>query len=301
MDAATFLGLLDSPIFAAAPGSGPFVAIVPMQLYTGLMAFGTASDLDKASLSAFVRQAAQRLGFSLCRIIAVDSAPHAEFFERWLALGRAGEMRYLERFVDKRRQPGRLADSGDEFRSMIVLAMDYGNVELDATVLADPSRGVIARYAWSADYHDVIRPLLYELDGWIRARSGRTSRGKALVDTGPVLERDWAFVSGLGFTGKNCCTISPVLGSWLLLATLLIPEELAFDEMLPELGEVGSEFVERGLIGVYTARALGDSGGGRQCRGHLCRMCALSARLPNRCLCRPLAPRSPSMHLVLDD
>ncbi|HRJ43166.1 MAG TPA: 4Fe-4S double cluster binding domain-containing protein, partial [Caldilineaceae bacterium] len=75
----------------------------------------------------------------------------------------------------------------------------------------------------------IIRPLLYELDGFVRSQTGRATRGKGLVDTGPVLERDWAMAGGLGFTGKNCCTIHPSLGSWLFLATLLLPEELTPD------------------------------------------------------------------------
>jgi epoxyqueuosine reductase len=48
-----------------------------------------------------------------------------------------------------------------------------------------------------------------------------------------VLERDWAATSGIGFTGKNCCTIHPSDGSWLLLATILIPETLIYDPVIP--------------------------------------------------------------------
>ena len=59
--------------------------------------------------------------------------------------------------------------------------------------------------------------------------TGRTTRGKCLVDTGPVLERDWAHRAGIGFTGKNCCTIIPKSGSWLLLATVMIPEILTYN------------------------------------------------------------------------
>ena len=98
-----------------------------------------------------------------------------------------------------------------------------------ATIL---SRGLIASYAWGEDYHELIRPLLYELDGVVRRQSGRTSLGKCLVDSGPVLERDWAHHAGLGFTGKNGCTIVPGMGSWLLLATVLVPEVMAYDPPL---------------------------------------------------------------------
>ena len=100
---------------------------------------------------------------------------------------------------------------------------------MPATVRDDPSRGIIASYAWGDDYHELIRPRLYELDAFIRTQTGRNTVGKCLVDTGPVLERDWAQQAGIGFMGKNCCTIASQSGSWLLLASLIIPEELSYD------------------------------------------------------------------------
>jgi epoxyqueuosine reductase len=181
-------------------------------------------------LSAAVKGQAHKLGFSDCRIVPVGDAPHAEFFEAWLAAGRAGEMKYLERNVARRRRPALLAEEGQgQFASMIVLGVDYHQFDLPPEILDDPSRGIIASYAWGDDYHELIRPLLYELDAHIRSFTGRTSLGKGLVDTGPVLERDWAQAAGLGFTGKNCCTIVPGAGSWYFLAVLLVPEALAPD------------------------------------------------------------------------
>jgi epoxyqueuosine reductase len=185
------------------------------------------------TLAHTVKETAAHLGFDFCRIIQIGpgtAAPHADFFERWLDLGRVGEMGYLARHGKKRRLPALLAEETEaSFHSMIVLGVDYHRFDLPPEVLDDPSRGIIARYAWGDDYHEIIRPLLYELDGAIRKISGRSAQGKGLVDTGPVLERDWAMQAGLGFTGKNCCTIHPGMGSWLLLATLLIPEEVAPD------------------------------------------------------------------------
>lgn len=181
-------------------------------------------------LSTLIKQTAYGLGFDHCRITPVEEAPHADFFTAWLSEGRAGEMRYLARNVEKRRNPARLVEPGaPEFRSLIVLAVNHHQFDLPAAVRADPSRGLIASYAWGDDYHEIIRPLLYEVDAVIRRRTGRTSLGKCLVDTGPVLERDWAQRAGVGFTGKNCCTIHRVDGSWLLLATILVPEVLAYD------------------------------------------------------------------------
>lgn len=203
--------------------------------------------LDPSLLTERVRRHADRLGFDLFGIVPIGRAPHGDFFQRWLSLGRAGDMRYLERFVDKRLEPALLTDGKVGFRSMIVVGVDYGRAQLHPAVLADPCRGIIARYAWRADYHDVMRPALYELDAAIRRLSGRSERGKALVDTGPVLERDWAQMAGLGFTGKNCCTIHPELGSWLLLGTLMVPEVFDYSPTIPSGAAPSAEEVARGL------------------------------------------------------
>ncbi len=179
------------------------------------------------TLQASVRAESRRLGFDFCAFAPIGEAPHADFFDAWVADGRAGEMAYLERNRDKRRFPALLGEPGaPPFQTMIVLGVDYHHFDLPAALRDDPSRGIVASYAWGDDYHDIVRPMLYELDAAIRKLSGRTTLGKCLVDTGPVLERDWAAAAGLGFTGKNCCTIRPGRGSWLMLAVILVPEVL---------------------------------------------------------------------------
>ncbi|MFN8490804.1 MAG: QueG-associated DUF1730 domain-containing protein [Caldilineaceae bacterium] len=179
-----------------------------------------------------VKRKAQSLGFDACRIIPVTTAPHADFFVAWIGEGRAGEMHYLERNLAKRQTPHLLREPATpDFHSLLVLTIDYHQFDLPPAIRNDPSRGLIASYAWGDDYHEIIRPLLYELDAFIRSQAGRPTPGKGLVDTGPVLERDWAQQAGLGFTGKNCCTIHPIKGSWLLLATLLAPEEFIYDQV----------------------------------------------------------------------
>ncbi len=67
--------------------------------------------MDAHTLAHTVKPEAHRLGFDLCRITSItpdQAAPHADFFERWLDLGRAGEMGYLARHGEKRRFPARL-------------------------------------------------------------------------------------------------------------------------------------------------------------------------------------------------
>ncbi len=184
-----------------------------------------------ASLTERIKARARELGFDLVGVAAAGPAPHADALADWLAHGHHGEMAYMTRNVEVRQDPRRLA-SGT--RSVIVLGTRYPAPRLPAAIRADPSRGLIAAYAWGPDYHDEIKPRLFTLDAFIREETGRATFARCYVDTGPVLERDWAMHTGLGFIGRNTCLIHPRLGSWLFLSVMLVPEELEPDPA-PEL------------------------------------------------------------------
>jgi len=85
---------------------------------------------------------------------------------------------------------------------------------------------MVARYAWGRDYHNLVGKRLRKLRRDLRD-SGVQSFGG--VDTGPILERAWAEVAGLGFTGKNCMQVLPATSSWLFLAVLFVDVEIAPD------------------------------------------------------------------------
>jgi len=176
-----------------------------------------------ADLAGLIANAADALGFDLVGATPVGPSPDYARFEQWLAAGYGGEMAYLARRALERADPRALLP---EARTAIVLGASYFTQPLPAALRADPSRGLIAAYAWGDDYHDVLKPLLFELDATIRAASGRTTLGRAYVDAGPVLERSWGEEAGLGFSGKNTCLIAPRQGSWFFLAVLLTPEEV---------------------------------------------------------------------------
>jgi epoxyqueuosine reductase len=180
--------------------------------------------MEPLALAELIARTADALGFDLVGIAPAGPSPDFARFEQWLAAGYDGEMAYLARQAEARADPRALLP---EARSVIVLGASYFTHELPAGLRNDPSRGLIASYAWGQDYHDVLKPRLFELDAAIRAASGRTTLGRAFVDSGPVLERSWAQEAGLGFVGKNTCLITPGLGSWTFLAVLLVPEEVS--------------------------------------------------------------------------
>jgi epoxyqueuosine reductase len=165
---------------------------------------------------------ATELGFASCRVARADAPRHAPEFRAWLRDGAAGEMQWLHRGEEKRCHPSRVLP---EARSVVVLAMNYwqGN---DGSAPA----GRIARYAWGDDYHDVILEKLRTLDDFLRARGGVQ---KCYVDTGPILERDFAAEAGIGWHGKSTMLVDGQLGTWFFLGEILTSLELPPDPPQP--------------------------------------------------------------------
>jgi epoxyqueuosine reductase len=170
-----------------------------------------------------LRQQAHALGFEL---VGIAPAAPADGFDRlrdWLARGFAGTMDYMQRHAEARRDPSSVLP---EVRSVVMVAINY----LSAGQREDgrQGRGRVARYARGADYHDVLRERLGRLLGWLQGeRPG--CRGRGVVDTAPLLERDFARRAGLGWFGKNTMLLNKRLGSYFFLGALLVDLELRPD------------------------------------------------------------------------
>jgi len=172
---------------------------------------------EAVSIEELLKAQAYGLGFDLVGIAALGPMETAQAFDGWVTRGYAGEMDYLPRGAEKRRD-SRLPVPGTT--SAIVVGLDYGG--------RAPS-GPIARYARGDDYHDVMVGKLDELHTWLESELDRPVRGKAYVDTGPILERDLARRAGLGWFGKNTNLINPRIGSFFFIGTLLVDLDLAAD------------------------------------------------------------------------
>ena len=170
-----------------------------------------------AERSVLAKAHAFALGFDLVGIAELGPATSAGAFEAWLDAGFAGEMDYLARGAEKRRDTRRPRPGTTH---AIVVALDYGGKE--------PS-GPVARYARGDDYHDVMDRRLRELHRRLEADAGREVAGKPYVDTGPLLERDLARRAGLGWFGKNTNLLNPRLGSFFFIGALVVDLELVPD------------------------------------------------------------------------
>lgn len=168
------------------------------------------------------------VGFDACGIARADFLKEdAAYLQQWLVEGRNGNMTYLERNFEKRTDP-RLLVPG--CKSIVVVLLNYYPGDLQQ--ISSPK---IAKYAYSEiDYHLVIKEKLQKLERLICAEFGDDAVTPqfqhSFVDSAPVLERRWAQRAGLGWIGKHGQLISPGLGSYCFIGSLMVNFETAYDE-----------------------------------------------------------------------
>lgn len=146
--------------------------------------------------------------------------------KQWLEEGRQGEMNYMENYFNKRTDPSQLVPG---CKTVLVFAHNYYPREEEIS-----KNGLkIARYAYGRDYHKVIKKKLKKIYHNVQ-KACPEANGRFFVDSGPVLERDWARRSGLGWTGKNTLTIHPKRGSYFFLAVMLLNIDFPPDQPIKD-------------------------------------------------------------------
>ena len=179
--------------------------------------------MDPKLLTARLKQRACRLGFDLAGACPAVTPPGIDRFGRWLAAGYAGQMRYLADRAGAYEHPRHVLEG---VHSILMLATGYRTIEPRQP---GPGQGRVSRYAWGADYHDLIHGRLRSLARYCR-QLVPGARVRGVVDTAPLLEGEFAQLAGLGWIGKNTLLLSPPWGSWLFLAALLTDQALEYDE-----------------------------------------------------------------------
>jgi len=116
-------------------------------------------------------------------------------------------------------------------RSVIALAASYFHQHPDAEE-PHPRRGRVARYAWGADYHTVLRKRCERLVDALTAALGYRPAARIFVDSSPLTERAAARRAGVGWTGKHTNLLVPRTGSWVFLAAIILEIDLEPDEPL---------------------------------------------------------------------
>jgi epoxyqueuosine reductase len=195
-------------------------------------------EMDVAETATLLKARAAELGFSHSGIApAVDAQGFSQLAE-WIERGYAGEMSYFPERLDAYRHPkGVLANS----RTLLVFAFPYHlplapqeNSTRDSQgavpSLAAGGYGKVAAYAAGrADYHDLLHTRLKELRRLLLNRHPN-AEARGVVDTAPLLEREFAQLAGLGWIGKNTLLLNRSSGSYFFLAVLLTSLDLPLDQ-----------------------------------------------------------------------
>lgn len=186
---------------------------------------------SKNSHTQFIKAKARELGFESCGIAKAefleDVAPQ---LEEWLATNQHGQMTYMANHFDKRLDPTLLVPGA---KSVISLTYNY----YPSNDLANNDSYKLAKYAYGEDYHFVIKDKLKTFFEAIQNEVGNVD-GRVFVDSAPVMERQWAARSGLGWLGKNSLLLSKQKGSFFFLAEIILDLELEYD--LPTTNHCGT-------------------------------------------------------------
>jgi epoxyqueuosine reductase len=170
-----------------------------------------------------IKSEAKKLGFEYSGIAKAgfleEEAPR---LENWLNKNYHGEMGYMANHFDMRLDPTKLVEGAKSVVSLIY------NYYPDQKLPESPEDYKIAKYAYGKDYHFVIKEKLKNLLNTLRDQIG-DFYGRTFVDSAPIMERQWAQKSGLGWQGKNSLLLNQKSGSFFFLAELIIDLEVAPD------------------------------------------------------------------------
>ena len=183
------------------------------------------SSLD--NLASALKEKAFELGFQQCAITLPDMRSEESYLREWLEKNYQGEMGFLADHFEKRIDPKQLVDGT---LRVIMVRMDYLPSDVKFTsILANPHKGYIARYALGRDYHKLIRNRLKHLGQWLEERCEQSIKFRPFVDSAPILERPLARDAGLGWVGKHTLLLNRSAGSWFFLGSLFIDLPLPID------------------------------------------------------------------------
>ena len=152
-----------------------------------------------------------------------------QFYEKWLAENNHGSMNYLKEHLDMKKNP-QILHAG--LRTVISVAQSYFPA-VEPTVEKNPAR--VAVYAQNNDYHYWLKEKLIKIVNGLAAHYP-SEVFLPFVDSGPVLERNWAYQNSLGWFGKNTCILHPQHGSLFFVAEILttLPYDVPAHLPLPD-------------------------------------------------------------------
>ncbi len=212
-------------------------------------------SIVQSTVTRQIKDFAREAGFHAAGVVRYEKLEDAERrFLAWRDKGYSGEMSFINRYEERR--DAFFAETSGWAKSIIVLGVNYYQEEKKGSSKkgSDPfwnkrgltpflmtpflTLGKVARYAWGADYHKVIRARHGALIEKIKSGIAAQARFLSSIDTRPLFERELAQRAGLGFIGKQNQLLSLEFGPWLFLSEIITDLELEEDK--PHRGDCGT-------------------------------------------------------------
>ena len=168
-------------------------------------------------------------------VAAARPTPHSDNLKAWVGKGYHASLEYMSKRLAERSDPTAFHPWAQSavmfsFPYLAPLGSSPGPYRVAAYAFPSPT-GMGPKTNYGDDYHDRARALLREAEAFLRSRDGLEDiRFYGFADTAPVFERDLASEAGLGWRGKNGCTLSRGHGSAFNLAGFFIDLALPVSE-----------------------------------------------------------------------
>jgi len=168
-----------------------------------------------------IMESAKALGFLGVGFSQAGRPLFYDEFSAWISQRKNAGMSWMERHLPLRRDPSRLLPG---CHTIISLALPYPSQKPRT-----PEGFTVSRYSQPTedDYHHRLRLLCRDLEVLIKDMDKACST-RICVDSAPILERSFAYSSGMGFFGKNNMLIIPGYGSYFYLGEILTTARLDF-------------------------------------------------------------------------
>lgn len=218
--------------------------------------------IDALSLRRILSPLCADQSIDLCGVVRLPKRlPHTAEWLNWLLKRHHADLDYLLHDPHGRADP---TQERPWARTLLVFAQRYGDgwgpddaAAFEGAVREAPWTDGVSCYARGLDYHDVLRRGLRRVTTGLRKElhaSGVVTAEQDLmtvdaVDAGPYLEREYAWLAGFGFYGKNTVLIHPRLGSALFLGVALTNLEVngLADAPRPLIGPPAQKYPDQGM------------------------------------------------------
>ena len=179
-----------------------------------------------------IKNAAIAAGFDLCGVARCQKFPLNRLaFNRWLERGYDSSLCYMRNYQDMRFDVKQMVEGA---RSVVVCAVSYKSDVSGGYGKED--RCKVTSYACNRDYHKSLKKMLQSLLKELQ-KIYPELKGRACVDSAPILEKQYAVEAGLGWIGRQSLLLTPEFGSYVLLGELVLDCEVdTYDEPMQSVG-----------------------------------------------------------------